>query len=361
SKYAFAGDKTLTYVEFGDGLKTCSTVAFDEVTFLDGTTVLKQAAKNFVGEIFVGEGDGYLHLLRHDVYIEYNVSEPEQLSVKHGRLMNEPKPVYKYFLDPEHTIEWDASTPVTEDLHLYAIETTGPVGKKAIWTVDPETWTMSVTGTGATWNFESTDDQAWRYFEDKVLHIVVGDGITDLGERLFMNLYTAKTVELSDSVKYIQMRAFSNDTSVDYISFGEGQTTIYGPAFTGLNFVLTDGSEVPVSSINMGGRVFERNEYGLALVDTCDDADGIHWEFDWDTKTLTLTPIDGDVDMASKANVSKYSWYAYRPVVETIVIEEGINTVAQYSFRNYPVVSEIYLPDSVNTVYKYAFAGDKAL
>ncbi|MCQ2070783.1 MAG: leucine-rich repeat domain-containing protein, partial [archaeon] len=60
-KYAFAGDKALTYVEFGDGLESCSTVAFDELTFMNGTTKLKQAAKNFVGKTFVGLGDTTLY------------------------------------------------------------------------------------------------------------------------------------------------------------------------------------------------------------------------------------------------------------------------------------------------------------
>lgn len=101
---------------------------------------------------------------------------------------------------------------------------TGNAGSNINWSYDTEDHILTFTGSGAMPNYSSSSNTSWgkhvlytiswnnREFDctilDDVDKIIIGDGITSIGNSCFDNCDFLKTVELTSSVKSIGSNAF---------------------------------------------------------------------------------------------------------------------------------------------------------
>ncbi|MBP5615743.1 MAG: hypothetical protein J6X42_04250 [Alphaproteobacteria bacterium] len=83
-------------------------------------------------------------------------------------------------------------------------------GDDCHWTISDD-GTLSITGTGDTYNYGPDDSiesqdlipqtyKPWHAYREQIKNIVVGDGITSLGTRLFQFMPNAETITISDTV-----------------------------------------------------------------------------------------------------------------------------------------------------------------
>ena len=72
-----------------------------------------------------------------------------------------------------------------------AAPTSGTCGDDLTWTYDDTTYTLTISGTGAMYDYESVSmsdffiNQPWYSFADKITKIVINDGVTYIGEYAF--------------------------------------------------------------------------------------------------------------------------------------------------------------------------------
>lgn len=77
----------------------------------------------------------------------------------------------------------------------------------------------------------------------------------------------------------------------------------------------------------------------------------ISWSFDTETGVLT---ISGEGAMTDYSAASETPWYSYAGLIKSVVIEEGVTTVADYAFKG-TALTEVVLPYSLAEVSSSAF------
>lgn len=86
--------------------------------------------------------------------------------------------------------------------------TSGEAGKSVKWSYDTSTNTLTLTGTGATYNFRATNlgtnkKVPWSDYTKTMTKVVIEEGITDLGQYAFYNCVALTSVSLPSTLKTI--------------------------------------------------------------------------------------------------------------------------------------------------------------
>lgn len=241
-------------------------------------------------------------------------------------------------------------------------QTSGSCGANATWSYDADEATLTISGTGAMADY--TDDPSstpWADYRTSIRKVVIGDGITSVGNCAF-NLFTALTdvtigesvetigifafdnctaagftkLNIPNSVKVIKSCAFSNN-HLKYICLGSGVKEIWQEAFMvcqDLEYIGSYALTPPTLNPNVFSGVanlkaiyvdnYCRSEYAGAdgwsdfadIIQTpygnCGDSEGdepssdVRWSFDMMTRSLNFSSSTGGA--IKKFNTSDYPW-----------------------------------------------------
>ena len=106
----------------------------------------------------------------------------------------------------------------------------GTCGTSATWTLDGA-YTLTISGTGAMTDYESSDDQPWYGYRDKIKAVVVEDGITRIGKNSLCELKNAESITIPSGVTTIPSSAFFDDSALTSITISASVTQIGDWAF----------------------------------------------------------------------------------------------------------------------------------
>lgn len=110
----------------------------------------------------------------------------------------------------------------------------GTCGDNATWKFDDATNTLTISGTGTIVGFAYDSAQGYSKYRSEIFHIVIEEGITDVGDFAFANLFQLKSIQIADSVKTIGKFAFSDCFNVTELYLGNGLTSVGAAAFSTL-------------------------------------------------------------------------------------------------------------------------------
>lgn len=98
-------------------------------------------------------------------------------------------------------------------------ETSGTCGKNLTWILDDYgTLTISGTGNMENWNLSSGEKKETPFKNNKeIKHVVIEDGVTDIGYCAFGDCSNLKDITIADSVTNIGKLAFKNCSSLENI------------------------------------------------------------------------------------------------------------------------------------------------
>lgn len=116
-----------------------------------------------------------------------------------------------------------AQTYAADYSRTFVVETlpSGTCGTSLTWVFDPELGTLTISGTGATTNYSTSNLAPWNDYVTKITKIVLPEGITVLGDRLF-NDCGVLTIEIPASVTHINQYAFRQCKRLTEVTFAEG-------------------------------------------------------------------------------------------------------------------------------------------
>lgn len=110
----------------------------------------------------------------------------------------------------------------------FATDSSGKCGDNVTWSFDTASETLTVSGTGAMYNY-SGNDAPWKNAESLIWknlsHIVIKDGITAVGDNAFSGCAYVKDVQIADSVVSIGTGAFSS-CALGSVIIPEGVTAL---------------------------------------------------------------------------------------------------------------------------------------
>ena len=138
-----------------------------------------------------------------------------------------------------------------------AVAFAAPTADNIEFSYDEDTKTLTVTGTGAI----PDDYHPWMdLYWDKAEALVVGEGITEIGENAFAKMLFFRTVKLPSTLTSIGKSSFYNCEKLDNITIPASVTRIDDYAFQYCEDLITvyyGGTAEDWSLINMGADVFD--------------------------------------------------------------------------------------------------------
>ena len=183
--------------------------------------------------------------------------------------------------------------------------------------------TLYLYGNGDMQDYESASKTSWFSERDLITSIVIGDGITSVGNNAFNGYDNLVSVTIPSSVTRIGEDAFFGCTSLSSISFSEGLTHIGDYAFYGCGLKTAD---FPESLTHIGDYAFYKC-YWLTTVNI--------------PKNLT--------------RIGVCAFYNCR--LKTVDFPESLTYVDDYAFSKCNSLTEVTLPASLSDIAVSAFSG----
>ncbi len=209
-------------------------------------------------------------------------------------------------------------------------------------------YTLTLSGSGATQDFQRSSTTAWRAtgFRSKITKVVVEDGVTQIGDYAFYSCSALTEVILADSVTEIGSSVFQSCTNLTSVSLGTGVQRMGNYAFAGCTS-LPEVS-IPDSVTGIADYAFQ-NCTSLVSVTMGDGVQSVGVSaFDGDA-ALTDIRIPGSV-----ASIGNYAFQNCSALAE-ITLESGIKSIGGYTFSGCVALSEVVFPDSLVSIGGNAF------
>lgn len=220
----------------------------------------------------------------------------------------------------------------------------GRCGDNAIYSYDKATRTLTISGTGAMWN-------GTKYSHlGTVDKIVIGNGITVIGEDAFAKFNGVGSVEISDTVTTIKGNAFNDLKS---ITIPKTVRTVETDAFYGVGKVVVEGDMNNFQYGALGDEVQEvqlkgsAETLGLALAKVQNR----------DCLSVTITKDNNRCRIANGCLVSSDGKTVYYHISDSnkVTIPDTAVTIKSAAFYNQGI-EEVKLGKNVKTIEPYAFA-----
>ena len=222
----------------------------------------------------------------------------------------------------------------------------GRCGDNAIYSYDKATRTLTISGTGAMWN-----GTKYSLLDlGNVDKIVIGNGITVIGEDAFAKFNGVGSVEISDTVTTIKGNAFNDLKS---ITIPKTVRTVETDAFYGVGKVVVEGDMNNFQYGALGYGVQEvqlkgsAETLGLALAEVQDR----------DYLSVTITKDNNRCRIANGCLVSSDGKTVYYHISDSnkVTIPDTAVTIKSTAFYNQGI-EEVKLGKNVKTIEPYAFA-----
>ena len=176
-------------------------------------------------------------------------------------------------------------------------------GENAVWEFDRKTGKLTISGTGAIYDYNGTD-MPWYENRHDITAIEIGSGITVIGDAAFANSSNAKSVTIPSSV-----------------------TTISDGAFAECGFSSID---IPSTVTSIGPDAF----YGSKLINVT---------------------IPGGVTVINE-NVFRGC-----ELLESVVIPQGVTSIGESAFAGCESLKTVVIPSTVTYICYSAFDGCEAV
>ena len=244
--------------------------------------------------------------------------------------------------------------------------TSGTCGSNLKWKL--EDGTLTVSGTGAMYNYDYGSGRTvpWSSQKDSIEKVVIGSGVTSIGNYAFEECHSINSVTIGKDVKSIGEGAFSTlYGGPESITIPVSVTSIGDYAFNGWDLI----------TVNYGGTVnqwkamntYDRNYFLAAAEIKC--ADGtvlprgicgadLTWKMN-NNGTLTISGTGAMFD---------YGFHEYRALwsrhvdsIKNVVIEAGVTSIGKDAFVYCDNITSVTIPASVTSIGEGAFRFCKKL
>lgn len=138
----------------------------------------------------------------------------------------------------------------------YCGDPTVNLGEDVSYSYDPEINTLTISGTGAMESYEGTYQRPWNEYRNSITTIVIGSGVTSIGDNAFRECENLLSVTIPSSVTEIGDYALAYCENLNSVTIqGESQlTNIKEGAFSGCESLSS--FTIPASVTTIGGYAF---------------------------------------------------------------------------------------------------------
>ncbi len=243
----------------------------------------------------------------------------------------------------------------------------GTCGDNLTWTFENGTLTISGEGYMESYDYddEKQKDAPWHNQHKSIKKVIIGEGVTSIGDFAFYWCESLTTIKLPDSVTYIGDLAFYLCESLTTITIPDGVTEIGSYAFESCKSLTT--ITIPENVTEIGDDVFNRCtslrriyyracsgfESKLAMGNNAELIPVTPKIPTWKVENIKLTV--GGTDKIKDYSKETPPWHDYLKTVQRIVIEDGVKEISANAFSNILRLEHVTIPASVKTIGDMAF------
>ena len=180
----------------------------------------------------------------------------------------------------------------------------GAEGDNLLWRFDPESGTLSFTGSGAMTDYERGADRPWDVYTEEILHVELPEGLTHLGIAALIRCSRLTELTLPESLTSIGDQAIAQTDALTELTIPDAVTEASAPLW-----------KSGIQKLTVGRGLRELSPYFCA---SC-------------------------------------------PNLTEVTLSEGLESIGVAAFYNCPVLRTVRLPDSLTMIDQFAFNSCAAL
>ena len=212
------------------------------------------------------------------------------------------------------TVHFNAAKPVAS----------GKCGPNVIWNLDSN-GVLTLSGTGATYDYTSSGyDRPWYDYFNQITAVVIGDGITSIGDYLFAYCQQITSAVIGKDVETIGDNAFYVNSALKDLDIQSKKITEIG------DFAFFNCSSLPA----------------IIIPDSVETVDNYAF-----AQCGSATEVIGG---AGVVNYGEYV-FSYCTALTEITLGNNVKTLGDYLFNYCTALAEINLPDGLTTIGEGVF------
>ena len=211
---------------------------------------------------------------------------------------------------------------------MAALADSGTCGDGVYWNFDSATGVLTISGSGAMTDYDGADYSPFWNNSD-IIEVVIEDGVTSIGDRVFLGCDSLTEVEIPSSVTSIGEFAFQACESLTEVEIPSSVTSIGMQAFFACEALQS--IKIPFGVTNIEPNTF-----------FCCTA-------------LQSVEIPGSV-----TSIGEGAFYACK-ALQAVTIPNSVTSIGEAVFYECKALQAVTIPDSVTSIEMEAFRGCTAL
>lgn len=218
-------------------------------------------------------------------------------------------------------------------------------------TDDPDTYTLTIRGEGAMYGYSSST-VPWNAQKSKITSVVIGGGVTSIGNNAFEDCSALKKLDIPQSVTEIGSKAFLGCSALTSLVLPQTVNRIGNTAFQGC-------SNLETINIPSGVKLIEKDTFH-----GCEKLNDV-------TIPANVTLIGNSAFKACKTfrnieipkGVTKIGTNAFEDCtqLETVGIPSTATNICNFAFRNCPQLKSFVFPSGTTQIQPGVLSGCKNL
>lgn len=213
------------------------------------------------------------------------------------------------------------------------------VGDNATYDYNAPSYTLTIKGSGSTWDFEGAGDTV--YYQSMITKVVFDPGITRLGANLLAGINSLVAIEIPETVTEVDPRAFSGCTRLAAIYYMGSDLS----KCKGLDSLV----EIKADVYAKGGA----DSTGKNGAFWQDKADGSRLAWSYADGVLTVGGAD---QMPDFAKGEKAPWADYTNVKE-LKFASNVKKIGAYAFADMKSIEKLTIHANLVNIPRSAFEG----
>ena len=352
---AFYNCITLTSITLPNGVKAIEDYAFDGCDGL--TSIVIPDGVTTIGDWAFGSCDSL-----------ESITIPESVTTISGNALTYNTTIVYYGGTANKWKQLLDNNPASQgtylkELMVFCVDQTvlpsGTCGDNLTWTYDVTTNTLTISGTGAMYDYETDpfdmNDGPWGTYASKIKNIVIEDGVTSIGDYAFYRCEAVESIAIGSDVGSIGSYAFSYCFELKNITVNNNNSYYsndeYGVLFNKYKTTLVlypqgnprESYTVPDSVITIGRLAFDNCDYLNKVV------------IGKNTKTISSGAFNYSTNLKEivfSDSVTKIEEWAFDNCdgLESVVIGSGVTYIGDHAFYDCESLISVVIPDSVTTI-----------
>ncbi|MBR2890076.1 MAG: leucine-rich repeat domain-containing protein [Oscillospiraceae bacterium] len=214
----------------------------------------------------------------------------------------------------------------------------GACGDNMSWTLSAGT--LTVTGTGAMWDFPESEMAPWYGYRHEIFRLVLGDGISSVGDLAFYDCYNILAVTVPDSVTDIGSYAFAGCSGMEMLRLSRNLKTLGECAFS--DCVKLQSLRLPEGLLSIGLKGFYRCE-SIPTVTVPASVTSIGVSAFGYCKSLVSADIQAQI-----TTVPEFLFYGCGKLT-TVSLANATEDISEFAFRGCDNLGTVYYDGDAKT------------